>query len=161
MEKSYGDIFKGVVKNVNFFTENRLNGNLRARCSSTPPCPEPDGNECNNKGECKNIDSVGVCSCVVGYGDVACDKVATTLPNGEQQPVDGNPFLLNEKMWDYYSFEVPPTPVGSESTIIVELNRLFGDQFCLSRERRTERRMEGAVSRMACRRPKILQPWQT
>ena len=127
MVKSNGDIFKGVVKNVNFFTENRLNGNLRARCSSTPPCPEPDGNECNNKGECKNIDSVGVCSCVVGYGDVACDKVATTLPNGEQQPADGNPFLLNEKMWDYYSFEVPPTPVGSESTIIVELNRLFGD----------------------------------
>ena len=61
MVKSNGDIFKGVVKNVNFFTENRLNGNLRARCSSTPPCPEPDGYECNNKGECTNIGSVGVC----------------------------------------------------------------------------------------------------
>jgi hypothetical protein len=127
-EKSRGDIFKGVVKNVEYFTQNRLNGNLRARCSSTPPCPEPDGKECNNKGTCTDINSnsVGVCSCVDGYGDVACDAVVTTLPNGEQQPTTGNPFLLNEKMWDYYSFEVT-APAGSESTIIVELNRLYGD----------------------------------
>jgi len=121
--KERGEIVHVVVKNVEYFRENTLNGKLRARCSSTPPCPEPDGKECNDKGSCKNVDDIGVCKCDDGFGDVACDASVTELLNGEKWPND-DPESLNVNMWKYYSFTIPP---GVESTVIVELYRTNGD----------------------------------
>ena len=129
-DKLRGDVFKGVIYNVELFYKNKLNAKLRARCTETPPCPEPKGNVCSSKGTCS---ATGVCECESSYGDVACDVSVIQLENGIKtgSSVNGEPFKLSERTWNYFAFIVKPstTTTTSESSnnIIVEMTRSSGD----------------------------------
>ena len=131
--KERGEIVHVVVKNVEYFRENTLERKVEMRgARPRRRVLSQMKRSAMIKGAVKMLMILVCVSATTGsvtWRAMQALRSYLTERNGPTMIGIGE-----RKYVKYYSFTIPP---GVESTVIVELYRTNGDQFCSSRERRT------------------------